>query len=69
MTGAIETARKAAATYLTTLGFAQEAAMAASGEGDDFAEVRMALALIEIIAAEARPAAPRFARRLVGEEC
>lgn len=43
---AIERARKAAATYLASRGYDDEARRAASGEGDDFAEVRIALALI-----------------------
>ncbi|MGV3481328.1 MAG: hypothetical protein ACO1O3_15370 [Sphingobium sp.] len=43
---AIERARDAAATYLASRGYDDEARRAASGEGDDFAEVRIALALI-----------------------
>ncbi|MBY8823722.1 hypothetical protein [Sphingomonas colocasiae] len=42
----IERARDAAATYLASRGYDDEARRAASGEGDDFAEVRIALALI-----------------------
>lgn len=45
--------------------------MAGSGDGDDFAEVRMALALVHILEARRADAAPRpaFARRMAGEEC
>lgn len=42
----IERAREAAATYLASRGYDAEAKRAAAGEGDDFAEVRIALALI-----------------------
>jgi hypothetical protein len=42
----IERARDAAATYLASRGYRDEAKRAASGEADDFAEVRIALALI-----------------------
>ncbi len=42
----IERARDAAATYLASRGYDAEAKRAAAGEGDDFAEVRIALALI-----------------------
>jgi hypothetical protein len=45
-----------------------------AGEGDDFAEVRTALALLAILAEDkaappSPPAKARFGRRLVGEEC
>lgn len=42
----IERARDAAAAYLASRGYGDEAKRAASGDGDDFAEVRIALALI-----------------------
>lgn len=64
-------ARATAAALLSERGFAREAAMAGSGDGDDFAEVRMALALVHILEARRADAAPRpaFARRMAGEEC
>ena len=67
----LRAARAAAAALLSERGYAREAAMAGSGDGDDFAEVRMALALVRILKAGRTDAAPRpaFARRLVGEEC
>lgn len=68
-------ARAAAAKLLGERGYAREAAMVLAGAGDDFAEVRTALALLGILAAgwTARPA-PRAAvtrngHRIAGEEC
>jgi hypothetical protein len=67
---ALETARAAAAHHLRAGGFDGEAEMAASGRGDDFLEVRIALALHAIMS---RPPAParktRAGHRLIGEEC
>ena len=64
-------ARAAAATLLRGGGYDREAAIVAAGDGDDFAEVRMARALIPILARRERAAAkPVLAgRRLAGEEC
>ena len=67
---ALEAARAAAARHLRDGGFESEAAMVASGRGDDFLEVRIALALHAIMSRP--PAAPnrtRAGHRLVGEEC
>ena len=67
---AIALARAAAAEHLRGQGYPQEADIVASGDGDDFAEVRLALALHKIMAS--KPGAPpvkRLGRRLVGEEC
>lgn len=67
------TARAAAATLLSDRGYPREAALVAAGDGDDFAEVRTALALLAILAAgERAPPPPKretYRRRLVGEEC
>lgn len=65
----IEAARAAAAKHLDDQGFVEEAAMVAAGEGDDFAEVRIALSLWEIMNADSAISAPRFRRRAAGEEC
>ena len=71
----LRAARGAAAKLLGGRGYAREAAMVLAGEGDDFAEVRTALALLAILAAgwsEApapRLMAARNGRRLAGEEC
>jgi hypothetical protein len=45
--------------------------MAAEGEGDDFQEVRMAVALWHIMnpAPAAAPPTRRHGRRIAGEEC
>lgn len=40
-------ARECAAAHLAETGYAQEATIVRSGQGDDFAEVRMALKLME----------------------
>lgn len=71
----LRAARAAAAKLLGERGYAREAAMVLAGAGDDFAEVRTALALLAILAAgwTARPA-PRRAvtrngHRIAGEEC
>jgi hypothetical protein len=68
------TARRAAATLLSERGYSREAALVLAGEGDDFTEVRTALALIPILAADAAPPPPprpfmKNGRRLAGEEC
>ena len=63
-------AREAAADLLAEQGYGIEAAIVARGDGDDFAEVRMAQALLRIFARRSAPMATRrFERRLVGEEC
>ena len=63
-------ARGAAAELLAEQGYAAEASIVARGEGDDFAEVRMALALLRILARRGEGSVPkRLGRRLVGEEC
>lgn len=66
----IETARKAAGQYLKDRGYTTEATMVTNGKGDDFPEVRIALAVVKII--DVPPPGPptkRFGRRLVDEEC
>jgi len=69
----LRAARQAAARLLGDRGYAREAAMVLAGEGDDFAEVRTALALLAILAVGpsrmAPPAKMRNGRRLAGEEC
>lgn len=71
----LRTARGAAAKLLHERGYAREAATVLAGEGDDFAEVRTALALLDILmtergeAAAPRPMVARNGRRLAGEEC
>ncbi|MCW2368936.1 hypothetical protein [Sphingobium sp. B11D3D] len=65
----IDLARKAAAQHLRESGFADEAQRVATGEGDDFMEVRLALALLKILQPESGPPVRRNGRRLVGEEC
>ncbi len=69
--GALSEARAAAAELLGERGYDAEAAIVARGEGDDFAEVRTALALLRIVEKRAAQpmAARRFVRRMVGEEC
>ncbi len=66
-------ARAAAAQHLKASGYPEEAALVAAGQGDDFAEVRLALALWSIMSrSDALPPSPptkRLGRRLVGEEC
>ncbi|MET0374423.1 MAG: hypothetical protein ABW128_09215 [Rhizorhabdus sp.] len=68
-------ARAAAAKLLGERGYGREAAMVLAGDGDDFAEVRTALALLAILAAGsiAAPAPRAFTahngHRLAGEEC
>lgn len=63
------TARAVAAEYLSGNGYASEAALVIAGQGDDFAEVRIALSLLKILQAPANAPAPRPARRVAGEEC
>lgn len=64
-------ARAVAALLLAEGGYAAEAKLAAAGEGDDFVEVRIALALIPMLEQRrtTSPAVMRSGRRLVGEEC
>ncbi|MET0373399.1 MAG: hypothetical protein ABW128_03965 [Rhizorhabdus sp.] len=66
-------ARVAATKLLHDRGYDREAATVAAGGGDHYAEVRLALSLLAIIAADAGQTPPptrgRFGRRLVGEEC
>jgi hypothetical protein len=64
-------ARAAAAQYLRAQGYVREADMAAGGEGDDFREVRMAIAMWHIMnpASVTAPPIKRHGRRIVGEEC
>ena len=68
---ALKIARAAAAQYLRGQGYEREAGMAADGTGDDFQEVRMAVAIWHIM--NPSPAAPpptrRHGRRIAGEEC
>ena len=63
------TARSVAAQHLSESGYAAEAALVISGQGDGFAEVRIALSLLAILKAPAAPPAPKPARRFAGEEC
>ena len=71
----LRTARGAAAKLLRERGYAREAGAVLAGEGDDFTEVRTALALLDILlterreAAAPRPMVARDGRRLAGEEC
>lgn len=71
----LRAARSAAAKLLDERGYGQEAAIVRSGEGDDFAEVRTALALLAILGAGwtappvPRPAVTRNGHRIAGEEC
>lgn len=51
MRTALERARAAASAYLADRGYAHEAQLAADGQGDDFAEVRLALTLLTAIEA------------------
>jgi len=62
-------ARAAAAEYLRAQGYAQEGALVAAGDGDDFLEVRIALSLWTIMNPASAPPIRRNGRRLVGEEC
>lgn len=69
-TAALGAARAAAARYLRGSGFDKEAVMVASGRGDDFLEVRIALALHAIMnQPPPTPGKNRKGHRLVGEEC
>lgn len=66
----LEIARAAAAQHLRDGGFKVEAIMVSNGQGDDFLEVRIALALHAIM--QKTPAVPNRSRtghRLAGEEC
>ena len=64
-------AREAASRYFLSAGYTREAELAASGEGDDFPEVRIAVALLDILdpAPRAAPQTRRNGRRIAGEEC
>lgn len=68
---ALGAARAAAAQYLRARGYVREADMSARGDGDDFQEVRIAIALWQIMnpAPVVAPPAKRYGRRIVGEEC
>ena len=67
----LEAARAAAAQYLRAQGYVREADMAAGGDGDDFQEVRIAIAIWQIMnpAPVVAPPAKRYGRRIAGEEC
>ena len=67
----LEAARAAAAQYLRAQGYVREADVAAGGEGDDFREVRIAIAMWQIMkpASVTAPPIKRHGRRIVGEEC
>ena len=65
----LDRARAAASRYLREQGYAAEAALVSDGQGDDFAEVRMALSLLAILDAPKVPPVKHRGRRLVGEEC
>jgi hypothetical protein len=70
----LRAAREAAAKLLTEQGYPREAAMVLAGEGDDFSEVRTALALLAILAVGSdavpvRPAKANNGHRRIGEEC
>jgi len=68
---ALEAARAAAAQYLRAQGYVREADVAAGGDGDDFQEVRIAIAIWQIMnpVPVVAPPAKRHGRRIVGEEC
>ena len=66
----IHTARDAAARYFRERGYVGDAERIIRGEGDDDAEVRIALAPIAIMTPPPKaPPTKRNGRRLVGEEC
>lgn len=65
----IEAARAAAAKYLRGQGYEREASMIAEGHGDDFREVRIALALWNIMHPALTPPIKKGGRRIAGEEC
>ena len=67
----LEAARAAAAQYLRAQGYIREADTVAGGEGDDFQEVRIAIAIWKIMnpASLTAPPMKRHGRRIVGEEC
>ncbi len=66
---ALEAARAAAARYMRQAGYPGEAELIEAGKGDDFSEVRIALALWDILNVRPSPPVMRKGRRLVGEEC
>lgn len=63
-------ARAAAAQYLRSQGYEQEAGMVEQGDGDAFQEVRLALSLWRIMnpAPVQSPPTKRHGRRIAGEE-
>lgn len=65
----LEAARLAAAQYLKAQGYAREAQLVTEGQGDDFREVGIALALWRIMNPPPSPPTKRLGRRIVGEEC
>jgi hypothetical protein len=67
----IAAARAAAAEYLRSRGYGNEADIVSDGKGDDFQEVRIALALWDIMRPKpaAAPPATKNGRRIAGEEC
>lgn len=73
----LDSAREAAARHLEQGGYIAEAAIVRAGAGDDFAEVRIARALLKILSGEAAGATPpatafrrdRNGHRVGGEEC
>jgi hypothetical protein len=75
--GPLAAAREAAARHLDASGYPAEAALVRAGEGDDFAEVRIALSLLTILSGGCEAAAPagiaarrdRNGHRVGGEEC
>ena len=62
-------ARLAAAQHLEAQGYPDEAAIVTAGQGDAFAEVRIALSLWKIMTASPSPPLRHRGRRLLGEEC
>ncbi|MFZ5707365.1 MAG: hypothetical protein ACOY5R_19075 [Pseudomonadota bacterium] len=73
----LDSAREAAARHLEQGGYSAEAALVRAGAGDDFAEVRIARALLTILSGDAAGATRsdtaarrnRNGHRLGGEEC
>jgi hypothetical protein len=66
----LATARKAAALYFRERGYVADAAYIESGKSDESPEVRIALALLRILAPPQKlPPTKRHGRRIVGEEC
>lgn len=66
----LHAAREAAARYFRDRGYIADAERLERGDGDEDAEVRIALALVTIMTpAPKGPPTKRNGRRLVGEEC